>query len=109
MPKISGFEVLSWIRDQEAFKHVIVGVLTGSSNFADMNRAYRLGANSYVVKPGDVMELAETVKRILGRWLPLHNRSAVGVESSHAFTSKFLLSEDCGAMAGSLALRSDLG
>jgi len=44
MPRLSGFEVLSWMRQQEKLRRMPVVVLTSSSHDADVNRAYDMGA-----------------------------------------------------------------
>jgi len=69
LPKLSGFEVLAWIRDQTALAELIVVVLTGSDYIPDATRASELGANSYFVKPASFKELVETIKEIIARWL----------------------------------------
>ena len=51
LPRIDGFEVLKWIRSQPALKDLRVVVLTSSSDIRDVNQAYKLGANSFLVKP----------------------------------------------------------
>ncbi|MDB6024307.1 MAG: response regulator [Verrucomicrobiales bacterium] len=57
MPRRSGFEVLRWIRAHEHFKRMVVIVLTSSQQSFDINQAYDLGANSYLVKPLNFEEL----------------------------------------------------
>jgi CheY-like chemotaxis protein len=51
MPRMDGFELLRWIRAQPAFKALRIVVLTSSEAIYDVNRAYELGANSFLVKP----------------------------------------------------------
>src|SRR5262249_33978455 len=51
MPGIDGFEVLAWVREQPQFKDLRVVVLTSSTDGHDLNKAYRLGANSFLLKP----------------------------------------------------------
>src|SRR5437879_6114874 len=51
MPRIDGFEVLRWIRQQPGLNALRVVVLTSSEDIRDVNQAYRLGANSFLVKP----------------------------------------------------------
>jgi CheY-like chemotaxis protein len=51
LPRNSGLEVLSWLRAQPELKRLPVIVLTSSKETSDVNRAYELGANSYLVKP----------------------------------------------------------
>ena len=71
LPKLSGFEVIAWMREQPQLAHLIVVVLTASDHVPDVTKARDLGANSYLVKPGDFEELVQMVKRIKGRWLLL--------------------------------------
>ena len=71
LPKLSGFEVIAWMRDQPQLANLIVVVLTASDHVPDVTKARDLGANSYLVKPGNFEELVEMVKRIKGRWLLL--------------------------------------
>ena len=71
MPKLSGFEVLEWIRDQPDLAELIVVGLTASDYVKDVTAAQELGANSYLVKPGSFEALVEAVKRIEGLWLPM--------------------------------------
>jgi len=44
MPKVDGFEVLSWIRKQPALRALRVVVLTSSEDIYDVNKAYEMGA-----------------------------------------------------------------
>src|SRR6266850_4379035 len=50
MPRMDGFQVLEWIRQQPGLSNLRVVVLTSSENMRDVNRAYQLGANSFMVK-----------------------------------------------------------
>src|SRR5436189_2858245 len=69
MPRLNGFDVLEWLRDQPGLKRLLVTVLTSSDQPQDVNRAYDLGANSYLVKPHGSGELAELVQRVQRYWL----------------------------------------
>jgi CheY-like chemotaxis protein len=51
MPRMDGFEVLEWVRRQPQFAALQVVVLSSSDEIRDINRAYQLGANSFLVKP----------------------------------------------------------
>jgi CheY-like chemotaxis protein len=62
MPRVSGFDVLSWLRSDNSLKQVPVVVLTSSNHDADIKRAYDLGAKSYLVKPVGFEALVELVK-----------------------------------------------
>jgi CheY-like chemotaxis protein len=68
MPLKDGFEVLQWIRSKPYLKRLLVVVLTASNQEPDINRAYDLGANSYLVKPGRCEDLIEMVQRIGCYW-----------------------------------------
>lgn len=69
LPFKSGHDVLEWIRAQPQFTRLIVIVLTSSSEPVDLNRAYKAGANSYVVKPVTADQLLETAKAFKQWWL----------------------------------------
>jgi CheY-like chemotaxis protein len=68
MPRKSGFEVLGWIRGQTHLKRLVVVVFTSSKHDHDINRAYDLGANSYLVKPVGFDALQETIKQVNLYW-----------------------------------------
>src|SRR6516164_1910746 len=53
MPGTDGFEVLRWIRQRRELLDLRVVMLTSSDEIRDVNRAYQLGANSFLVKPLD--------------------------------------------------------
>jgi len=64
MPRVSGFDVLTWLQSQDGLKRVPVIVLTSSNHDADVKRAYDLGANCYLVKPVGFEALVELVKTL---------------------------------------------
>ena len=74
MPRISGIEVLNWIRSQPSISNLPVIVLTSSLQEVDIHRAYSKGANAYLGKPSKPDELVAMVKSIKDFWLA-HNRS----------------------------------
>jgi len=53
LPRVSGLDVLEWIRKQAGLEELRVVILTSSRDAPDMERAYALGANSYLNKPGN--------------------------------------------------------
>ena len=57
MPKVSGFDVLTWVRMQPGLKRLSIIVFSASSRPEDVERTFDLGVNSYLVKPGSVAEL----------------------------------------------------
>jgi CheY-like chemotaxis protein len=67
MPRMNGFEVLSWLREDPRCCGLMVHVLTASSREADVQRAYALRANSFIVKPNRFNDLIEFVS-VLHRW-----------------------------------------
>jgi CheY-like chemotaxis protein len=69
MPRLSGLEVLEWMRKQPQLKKIPVLMLTSSSHPADMERARRLEANEYLTKPSNPAKLVELVRTIQKRWL----------------------------------------
>jgi len=71
MPKISGFQVLEWLRSQPAFNQVSVAIMTSSDHDPDVTRAYELGADSYLAKPPDAEALLALVQRLHAYWLIL--------------------------------------
>ena len=78
MPRKNGFEVLEWLRQQPGLKRLVVVVLTSSNLTADVNRAYKLGTNSYLVKPGDFETLINLVKSLDTYWLDLNRKPDLG-------------------------------
>src|SRR6478736_4414834 len=50
MPRRSGFEVLEWVKSSKPLRRIPVVIVSSSDNPADINRAYELGANAYMVK-----------------------------------------------------------
>jgi CheY-like chemotaxis protein len=69
LPRKSGLEVLQWLREQPGLSHIPVIVLTSSKESSDINRAYELGANSYLVKPVGFEGLLEMVRSIGVYWM----------------------------------------
>src|SRR5881394_467071 len=68
LPRRSGLEVLGWVRGREELRRTPVVMLTSSNQRADVNRAYDLMANSYLVKPSALEELVELIKKITNYW-----------------------------------------
>src|ERR1044072_6129078 len=69
MPGKNGFEVLEWIRQQPGLSTLRVVVMTTSADSRDVNRAYQLGANSFLVKPMDFEEFMNMTLSLSGHWL----------------------------------------
>lgn len=72
LPRKSGLEVLEWRRRQSGLRRIPVIVLTSSQSDEDMDQAYELGANSYLVKPISSEAQLEMVKAIRLYWIDLN-------------------------------------
>ncbi len=77
LPRRSGLEVLEWIRAQSRLRRLPVVVLTSSKETDDINTAYDLGANSYLVKPVGFDSLLELVKSLEMYWLTLNQQPEI--------------------------------
>jgi CheY-like chemotaxis protein len=69
LPLKSGHDVLEWIRQTGGMSELVVVVLTSSDEPSDINRAYKLGANSYLVKPPSLIQLRDLAKSFKWYWL----------------------------------------
>ena len=69
MPGLDGFDVLKWIARQNTLRAMCVLVLTSSDAISDVNLAYELGANSFLVKPHDFEQFVTTCRIIKDYWL----------------------------------------
>jgi CheY-like chemotaxis protein len=69
MPRLSGFDVLDWARKEKRFQSLPIIVLTSSNHEADIQRAYQLGANSYLIKPVGFDALVAVVRTIQDYWI----------------------------------------
>lgn len=73
MPKMNGIEVLKHIRSDPKFKVIPVIMVTSSREERDLVESYKLGANSYVVKPVDVIQFIAAIK-VLGQYWAVINQ-----------------------------------
>jgi two-component system, response regulator len=74
MPKVDGIEVLRQLKARPETRGIPVVVMTSSNEERDVAEAYRLGVNSYIVKPVGFEAFLETVSKIGLYWL-LTNRT----------------------------------
>ncbi len=68
LPKKSGFEVLNFVKNHQQLKFVPVLVLSSSDAPADIEKSYKYYANGYLVKPLDIEQWFNLVKRIEEFW-----------------------------------------
>ena len=76
MPKVTGYDVLEWLREREELAQFKIVVLSSSGLESDIARAKQLGADDYRIKPGDIDETISLVKEVTARWLDCPAASA---------------------------------
>ncbi|MFN3402725.1 MAG: response regulator [Cytophagaceae bacterium] len=69
LPKLNGIEVLKALKENDATKKVPVIMLTSSREEPDVDDAYTLGANSYIVKPVEFDKFVEALKSVGFYWM----------------------------------------
>ncbi|MEW5871926.1 MAG: response regulator [Chloroflexota bacterium] len=72
LPKLDGLEVLQYLKTHERFRSIPAVVLTTSNEDGDIQMAYQLGANSYIVKPVNFDEFMQVVDQIQTYWCKLN-------------------------------------
>lgn len=76
MPRVNGLELLEALRSDARTRALPVVLLTSSKQEPDIERAYALGVNSYIVKPVDFDKFQEAVAEIGVYWLLLNQAPA---------------------------------
>lgn len=76
LPKVDGLEVLKRVKNDERLRTIPVVVLTSSREERDLVESYRLGVNSYIVKPVDFGQFTEAVRQIGLYWVLLNQPPA---------------------------------
>jgi CheY-like chemotaxis protein len=71
MPKLDGFGVLRAVKSDEHLKSIPIIVLTYSERDKDVDLAYKLGANNYIMKPVSFDNFIETILSIKYYWLTI--------------------------------------
>jgi CheY-like chemotaxis protein len=84
LPYQTGFDVLRWIRNQPKTRSSVVIVLTSSAQQRDVDQAFALGANSYVVKPSSPAELRLMLTDLQHYWLQWNRFPARSVPAGTA-------------------------
>ena len=74
MPGMDGLEVLSELKHDKRTEHIPVFMLTGKGMIGDLEQAFDIGADDYMTKPFNLMELGKTVK---AKWEQYTNRTKV--------------------------------
>jgi len=77
MPKVGGLEVLRQVKQTEGLKRILIIVLTSSALSADVDKAYDLGANSYLVKPVKTEDFIKVASDIKCYWLMMNQKPTV--------------------------------
>jgi CheY-like chemotaxis protein len=77
MPKKNGFDVLAWVRAQPKLRPLAIVILTASMRGEDLERAFELGATSFLVKPSD-LETLSAMMRCLCAWIQINHFPALG-------------------------------
>ena len=79
LPKVDGLEILRQLKSNKNTKKIPVVIVTSSKQDPDINTAYELGANSYVVKPVDYEKFTETIKQLGLYWLVVNEIPENGI------------------------------
>lgn len=77
MPRLSGFDVLGWLHKHPTLRRLPVAVFSSSNVDSDVDRAYDLGANSYIVKPGSLSGYTEFIETLHRYWNEVNRVSSI--------------------------------
>jgi two-component system response regulator len=72
LPKVDGREVLRQLKTDERTQMIPVVVMTSSQEESDIVAAYKLGVNSYIVKPVDFEQFTESMRQLGMYWMLLN-------------------------------------
>lgn len=87
MPRMTGLELLQKMKSDARLKHIPVVMMTSSRAEPDLERAYALGVNAYVVKPVDFKEFTDAVK-LVGRFWAILNEPPVQARSGESASAR---------------------
>jgi CheY-like chemotaxis protein len=68
MPRMTGFDVLEWIKTDGPLRRIPIIIVSSSDRPDDVNRAYELGANAYMVKPVNFRAVQHLFESITHYW-----------------------------------------
>ena len=68
MPKISGIEFLSILKNREEFSNIPTVILTTSNNQKDLEECYRIGVSGYILKPLKYEAYVKKIEQVLLYW-----------------------------------------
>jgi CheY-like chemotaxis protein len=74
MPKLDGFEVLEWLQLHPKIGPLWVAIVSDSAHDPFVDRAYSLGAQTYLIKPPTAENIIALVQRLEANWMILNNR-----------------------------------
>jgi two-component system, response regulator len=80
IPKLDGLQVLSRIRGDERTRLLPVVILTSSQEESDLIESYKLGANSYIVKPVEFENFSKSIREVGLYWLLLNKPPLKGTK-----------------------------
>jgi len=80
MPRMNGIEVLKQIRSDSDFKTIPIIMITSSHEERDLIESYKLGANSYVVKSHDIVQLTDAIK-VFGQYWNVIDQSPLELKN----------------------------
>jgi len=83
LPKMSGLEVLNIIKTTDHLKHIPVIMLSSSRTNPEINNSYNAGANGYIVKPVNLENFAESIKKLEQFWFTMAIMPEIGGDEGH--------------------------
>jgi CheY-like chemotaxis protein len=84
MPRKTGLDVLAWLQEQPELRCIPVVVLSSSAQVRDIDKAYELGVNAFIVKPANLEKRVKLAKAIGTFWLELNEVPVVCTEGLEA-------------------------
>ena len=90
MPMMDGFQVLEWIRSTLPAQSLLIIVLSNVHEVRYLNRAYELGANSFISKPGNEQDLNGLVASFRDPWILQNNPGQPRLNSPLRLSTEFL-------------------